>query len=798
MGVSKIEVMRDGNPETLIDLTNDTVEEEDVVEGVTFHNAAGEEKVGTLKLEVVSDYVVTEAESVLARVIEAQGNRTFNMPVITDLHNNGGASDAQITHACQGIGYIADRIKINAFACLGDHTDYDGSNWEKCLRDIIDCNGHKHKVRNVDYLEVQGNHDYSANRSHLTSKLISAFSTDVVWGSKLGGYFHKDYEDDKVRVIGVNTSEIAWIGVSPEQYRWFIETLDLSDKEDAGEWQILIISHVPLDYGTFTVFSYVLDAYVKGTSWTNGTYSCDYTGKNQATIIACVHGHIHNFLVEKMYLGNSSTAERIDVLRIAIPEVTELYSNHYSAPWKHDTTYSKVANTAKDTSFNILCIDLDEKKIEAICYGAGVDRTIDYANLSSGEVETPDEPEVPSGSYTNLVNTTPTKDTTITTSSEGWLENVRINSSKVIVTADKNHITNIISVGDATGILRIKGMDINGGYGRIYVYKGTTFVQDFVPTSYTDSFITLSDTYSEISLQNIRELYLDSSVTFDSIRIGGTLTGTKEDVIVTLDELITDSNTGGYTNIIDTIGYTDDKRLSTSTGELKTQAGYVTTGLIDLSSYPLNVPQTIRSSGVDFDYTKYSYCAICTYGEDGTLATANFTNDFGDADAIYDENGNLNFQISHTSKVKGFKVCGYGKGVDLVMTINEEITDSSTDQSNGLTWNAGKNCSYNVGASNDLVDGIGYAVSDIIEPVDGKTYKLYVGTINISGDSYPSIRAVYYDSTNTVLSVQQYSYNANSYNELSIPDGCTGFRIRAFVGTDNYDKLNEILKLIVS
>lgn len=139
--------------------------------------------------------------------------------------------------------------------------------------------------------------------------------------------------------------------------------------------------------------------------------------------------------------------------------------------------------------------------------------------------------------YTNLADPTLTTDTTITTSSEGWLENVRINSSSAITTADGNHITNIIPLGDKD-ILRIKNMDINGGYGRIYVYTGTTFKHAFVPSSYTDSFVSLSDTYAEITLSAIRDAYATSDITFDSIRVGGTLTGTKEDVIITLDEEI--------------------------------------------------------------------------------------------------------------------------------------------------------------------------------------------------------------------------------------------------------------------
>lgn len=526
------------------------------------------------------DYVVAEAEEVLNRVINAQKAKTFNMAVITDLHNNGGVSDAQILHACQGIGYIADRIKLDAFACLGDHTEASGiSDWTECVKDIIDCNNHKHKVRNVDYLELMGNHDFKAKHSPMTSKLISSFTKNVVWGNELGGYFHRDYEEYKLRIIGVNTSEAAWIGVTEEQYKWFIDTIDLSEKEDASEWQILILSHVPLDFNTFTVFSYVLNAYVKGTTWTDGTYTCDYTGKNKATIIGNVHGHIHNLLVDRMYLGNPTVStEQINVWRFTIPEVTELYNNHYEAPWKHETSYSKAANTAKDTSFNILSIDLDNKKIDAICYGAGVDRVINYTVF-----EEQDEPSTPN--YTNLADTTLATDTTLTPTSEGWIENKRVNSSFALVDADGYHISNIVDIGDKETI-RIKGFNLTGTYGRIY------FIQSGNCYYYIDNaneyMINHTDgDYTEITRTTLKAfLSANGKATdFDSFRVGGALSGTKEDVIITLDEPIQDGATPTYTNLYNTstMATSDylNKRINSS-GNYVDASGYYSTPFIEL------------------------------------------------------------------------------------------------------------------------------------------------------------------------------------------------------------------------
>lgn len=373
------------------------------------------------------DYVVAEAEKVISRVVAAQGTRTFNLAIITDLHNNGGASDAQVLHACQGVGHIADRVKLDAFACLGDHTDSAGAtDWAECLADILACNNRKHTVRNTPMLELIGNHDFKSVRDPMTCKTISAFSTDVEWGDMLGGYFRKDIAAYKLRIICLNTSETANVGVSAAQKQWFVDTLDLSEKSDAAEWQTLILSHVPLDWAGLEPFTHILQAYLNGVAWTDGTISCNYTGKNQATLIACVHGHIHNLLVDKLYLGDATTStEQIDLYRIAIPEITEAYGNHYGSPYAEDMRYPKTANTAQDTSFNVLCIDLDAHKIKAICYGAGYDRAINYDVFDSAG----DNP-----TYTNWIPRSVNADGTDYighNGEDGYSAGYRINSSGV-------------------------------------------------------------------------------------------------------------------------------------------------------------------------------------------------------------------------------------------------------------------------------------------------------------------------------------------------------------------------------
>ena len=61
MAISKVQVKRNGVIETLIDLTSDTVTAETLAEGVTGHDAQGEQIVGKLKTTPkLQDKTITE------------------------------------------------------------------------------------------------------------------------------------------------------------------------------------------------------------------------------------------------------------------------------------------------------------------------------------------------------------------------------------------------------------------------------------------------------------------------------------------------------------------------------------------------------------------------------------------------------------------------------------------------------------------------------------------------------------------------------------------------------------------
>ena len=134
----------------------------------------------------------------------------------------------------------------------------------------------------------------------------------------------------------------------------------------------------------------------------------------------------------------------------------------------------------------------------------------------------------------------------------------------------------------------------------------------------------------------------------------------------------------GYTNIIDTIGYTDGVRLNSS-GTTTAAAGYTTTGMIDIYTYPH--PVVVEAKGANFIYS--TSCYIVIYSNDGGATKIGHTyirNLVADSTVwngisiTADADGNIKITVDGSSSPNYFRITGYGRGENLIVTINEPIT----------------------------------------------------------------------------------------------------------------------------
>ena len=141
---------------TEVRITNIETELVNLDTRVTTLESAG----GTTTANGIPDYVITEAESVIDRVVAAQGNRTFTFAAITDMHYGNSNYTDGIKHACQALKYIDSRIKLDAIAVLGDYTDgYPSTGIANAMADFKNINALLDNLRFAPNLRLQGNHD---------------------------------------------------------------------------------------------------------------------------------------------------------------------------------------------------------------------------------------------------------------------------------------------------------------------------------------------------------------------------------------------------------------------------------------------------------------------------------------------------------------------------------------------------------------------------------------------------------------------------------------------------------------
>ena len=378
----------------------------------------------------VPAYVDSESARVIVDVTNAQTEKTLNIAALTDWHvyTNGTGDNiaknnwAAAKHAIKAISAISKKIKLDAVVCLGDYITGDSlmsaDGWLEVLGTF---NEYLSDVKTYSLVKTYGNHDsgYGGNVFISPAKnrpYIAAYNDHMNLGNMVRGYGYKDLPNHKVRIIVVNTCEFNSAGdysksflVSNAQYKWFADALDLSFKEDAAQWQTLIISHHPLDWSGST-FPSILSAYKNGSSVTVNGAAVNYSGKNAARIIGNIHGHLHNML--------KGTVAGTNVNRWCVPNICYDYSNTYDG-WKESTTYPKTAGTAMDTAFYVFCINLDTGVVKRIHYGAGYSDATDYMDENGGGTVDPN----------NLVTSSVGSDGKVYNGGLGYKDGYRLNSS---------------------------------------------------------------------------------------------------------------------------------------------------------------------------------------------------------------------------------------------------------------------------------------------------------------------------------------------------------------------------------
>ena len=366
----------------------------------------------------IPQYCYTEALDVIKKIegAKASCSNSLVFGVVTDVHVVGDPSSsyhnlskAAIRHGAFALESIGRMVGCDFITNLGDNCSgnrYDGNDNDYNASVYLMDSLYASIAGQVNFTLI-GNHDQTNNSTVAQHALLCANNDYDVFGTtKARSYGYKDFTAKKVRVIGLNTSDYWNIGggyaLSYEQKDFLMRALDLSGKSDASQWQIVILSHIPLDYPSTDSSNYnagadvkaILDAYVNGTTASitvNSTYASannetpsgyatysggklvyNYSGKNSAKIVGDFHGHVHNHCYAKM-AGNNIWRVSANDTSFYQPAATKY--DGYGV----DVAQTKTANTANDTAVTWYVVDLDNRVIHSFVYGAGVDRLISYA-----------------------------------------------------------------------------------------------------------------------------------------------------------------------------------------------------------------------------------------------------------------------------------------------------------------------------------------------------------------------------------------------------------------------------------
>lgn len=430
----------------------------------------------------IPDYVKAAALAVASKVRAVQTSESITFIAMSDAHQLDTSADivAGNKHAGMAAKVLAYALPDLDFCCyLGDYTA--GSSTTTLAegrQHIREINADIDEAfKGIPQLRTLGNHDslqYSAsqNGSVLSAAelygLVGAYNTGAIIGSTTEGYCYRDFETKKLRVICLNTAEATQKEyVSDTQKLWF--ALALMEVGEKTGWNVLILSHHPLDWGGVCILSNIVKAYVDGGSIAvSSGKTISFAGSNNATILAAIHGHVHCFKAAKLNAIASGTGTEYNVWRVATPNMCFARNNeygqngsaeYYGIEFGETTTYNKTAGTAQDTAFTVNVINPSEQKIYSYCYGAGYDREIFWGtvtvpvtgvslNASSGELEV-------GGSVTLVAAVTPAD---ATNKAVTW------ESSAPAVASVSDGVVSALKAGSA--VITVKTAD--GGYTASY------------------------------------------------------------------------------------------------------------------------------------------------------------------------------------------------------------------------------------------------------------------------------------------------------------------------------------------
>lgn len=599
----------------------------------------------------VQDYIRPEVIELVNKVRAVQNDDSITFIALSDSHYPANQSlgfydeetiksTVQANMATKILTYM---LNLDFVAHLGDVSSGDKTTTVEMLKSQIEgFNSYLNEaVGSLPLFIAIGNHDagiyyhnaiaddniYTLDGGYLYRNFTKYSTSDetAFSGEQYGGYCYRDFKDKKLRVFLLNTSEsivynqtdAATLG---SQRLWLANALlDLNSKSDASEWQFMILCHYPADYGTTMPLSHLLKAYVDGASLAITTEddiasTVNFSGKNTAKFVAQFHGHVHNFKYDKLNVYSNGHAEGYDAWRVCIPNGQVNRENYYTTVGAYtDIDFSE------ETSYL---------------------KTEDTANGTSFVVNVinPSEQKIYSFCYGAGIDRVIGYGATVYYSITSSLSNATSSNMVASVEAGSSFTTTVTA---------------DEGY-EIAVLTVTMGGVDITSDVLKDGVVTINEV------------------------TGNVVVTAKAQARPNFTNLVTRAiDTDG--NVLNGTGYQDNSYISSS-GEISTLNGYCVSGFIPVETGI----KTIRIAGDGISHLE-NYTRIGFYDSNFARVGDPYPGDkIATADGTYygilteEDNTALTWTLTdYMSAAKGavyMRVGAKGKGANLIVTVNEEIT----------------------------------------------------------------------------------------------------------------------------
>lgn len=355
------------------------------------------------KMNGFPNYVQTEIDRVTELARQHQHEDTLDFIFITDTHHSIGGNQLFAAHAVRS---IAESLNLDFIMHGGDFASNGlKEEVEAAQREIL----HALHMDQCPLFAVKGNHDdnsvYDYHHhpessdnviypeemyEYLCNPLEERVKGDSQRSDAL--YYYADFPVKRVRIIMLDCIDIPYelkpdgglkypgqwqYAFSNRQLNWLAqEALDFKKYPDAEQWQVLVLSHVPiLQEGVFgtdhkiandEALWGIIQAYKQATvycSSSDGEFAydvtVDFTRQSPGIVAACLFGHVHFDQV---------------VIKDGIPMISTLNAVSYS---DFEEAPARKYYTESETAFDVFSWDLSRHVMNVTRFGAGSDRKID-------------------------------------------------------------------------------------------------------------------------------------------------------------------------------------------------------------------------------------------------------------------------------------------------------------------------------------------------------------------------------------------------------------------------------------